>query len=703
MQRSVCWRGITMTSLKAKILWLITLIIILVVSAAAYFNLQQQRQIINGISDRGARVLTETIKTAIADVMRSGHTADVGSIFARIKSQNHIRSLRIVDQDGFVMNSADIREVGNLSPTADLTVIRSGTYQTFQRTIPRRFYHSFTPIFNGPQCSNCHSSTQLILGVLEMEMSLEYLNVFLEKGKRQALITTAVIVAVLILFIALFLTMYVDKPVRRLLHGMGEVERGKFELHEEITSSREMNLLSSQFNRMVGRLKKLMDSTVVQEVELAKAEEKLSHHHEMHQMNLRLAEHIKEIESLNASLEERIEEIEGANYKIADLAGELEDKNYNLEKAVAKLSTLYKVGLGISSVMELDRLFNLIVKTTMETLQAQIGYIVQYSPKQSVLRLKALHGLGEASADGHLIPMKPTGVAAWVIKNRKPLLITDINDMPEFDRFSLLGFERKTLVAAPLAAKDGIIGTITVVNKLDNTVYTNEDLELLSTIAAQASIAITNARLYEEQQKTYMNTIHALVSAIEANDSYTRGHSERVTRYSLQLGARLGLSEDRLKIIERAGILHDIGKIGIDRSLLNKEGLLSADEMSQLQQHPAIGMKILEPIEFLQDVRLCIGQHHERYDGEGYPGNTPADDQLLESRILAIADSYDAMTSDRPYRKALSREVALAELQKNAGTQFDPVLVSHFVEMIDLSTTAAGRDDSSQFVSTSAA
>lgn len=691
-----------MTSLKTKILLLITLIVIAVVSAATYVNFQQQKQIINGISDRGARVLSETIKTAIADVMRSGHTTDVGSIFARIKSQNQIRSLRILDEDGFVMNSADAGEIGTLSPTADLGAIRSGSHQAFQMTSPRRIYHSFTPIFNGPQCSTCHSRSQQILGVLELEMSLEYLDSFLAEGKRQALLTTAGMVGILILFIGLFLTIYVDKPVHALLQGMGEVEKGRFEMQEEITSSKEMNLLSAQFNRMVGRLKRLMESTVVHEVELAKAEEKLSHHHEMHQMNLRLAEQIKEIETLNASLEERLEEIEGANYKIADLAGELEDKNYNLEKAVAKLSMLYKVGLGISSVIELDRLFNLIVKTTMETLQAQIGYIVLHSPKQSVLRIKALHGLGDAAADGHLIPMKPNGVAAWVIKHRKPLLITDIDEMPEFDRESLLGYDRKTLVAAPLAAKDGIIGTITVVNKNDNTVYTNEDLELLSTIAAQASIAITNAKLYEEQQKTYMNTIHALVSAIEANDSYTRGHSERVTRYSLQLGTRLGLPEDRLKVIERAGILHDIGKIGIDRSLLNKEGLLTAEETAQLQQHPAIGMKILEPIEFLQDVRLCIGQHHERYDGGGYPGGTPAEAQLLESRILAIADSYDAMTSDRPYRKALLREAALEELRKHAGTQFDPVLVSHFIEMIELSMPC-GQSDSSDLVSTSAA
>ena len=225
-----------------------------------------------------------------------------------------------------------------------------------------------------------------------------------------------------------------------------------------------------------------------------------------------------------------------------------------------------------------------------------------------------------------------------------------------------------------------------MVNKLDNSVYTSEELDLLNTIAAQASIAIKNATLYGEQQKIYMNTIHALVSAIEASDSYTRGHSERVTRYSIELAKKLDLSPERMKVLERAAILHDIGKIGIDLSLLHKEGKLSPNDVSALQQHPLIGMKILEPIEFLHDVKLCIGQHHERYDGLGYPNNVSSDKLLVESRILAIADAFDAMTSDRPYRKALPVDVAIKELYDNAGTQFDPHMVPHFVELLKSST-----------------
>jgi HD-GYP domain-containing protein (c-di-GMP phosphodiesterase class II) len=419
------------------------------------------------------------------------------------------------------------------------------------------------------------------------------------------------------------------------------------------------------------------------ERELARAEEKLAHHHETYQMNLKLEEQLKEIENLNVSLEERIEEIEHANYTITDLASELEQKNLNLGHAVERLSTIYKIGLAINSTMDIDRLFNLIVRTSTTTLKANFGYIILYDAKNNCLNVTNLIGSGKLLAPKTAIPMKDSSVSTWVIRNRKPLLIADINETPQFDRFSDLGYERKSLICAPLMVKDEIIGTISLVNKSDDSRFNSDEMEMLSTIAAQAAISIKNATLYDEQQQTYLNTIQALVSAIETSDSYTKGHSERVTRYSLEIGRRLSLSADRMQVLERAAILHDIGKIGINLSLLHKEGKLTPQDIRELQQHPSIGMHILEPIEFLHDVRVCIGQHHERFDGRGYPNRLKTDEQLLEARILTVADAFDAMTSDRPYRKALSQDIAIAELRGNAGRQFDPEIVGIFSQAVE--------------------
>ena len=172
-----------------------------------------------------------------------------------------------------------------------------------------------------------------------------------------------------------------------------------------------------------------------------------------------------------------------------------------------------------------------------------------------------------------------------------------------------------------------------------------------------------------------------MVSAIEASDAYTRGHSERVTRYSVALAKRMGIDGEQLKMLEQAAVLHDIGKIGIDVNLLHKKEKLTPADIDVLKLHPSIGVRILEPIHFLGTVREIIEQHHERYDGKGYPNGLSGDDWRIEGKILAVCDTYDAMTSDRPYRKALSNEIAIQEIQDHSGSQFDPAVAAAFVEM----------------------
>ena len=682
-------------SLKIKIVGMVALIVIAVISFVSWHHYRDQKAVIERIVEKSSLVLSKIVTTNIESAMKAGHTTAINAILRDAKSQDHIKKLRIIDLEGTIIHSADKNDIGKELSEEERERILNTKKNHFYFTNKGNSFDSYTRILNTPECHGCHNPRKPFIAIIEAEISMDDLTNYIRLDKRTSIVSSVVMILLIVGAIFAFLTLYVDRPVRSLIADMRQVELGNFEVNSSIQSSKEMSILSLHFNSMAATLKDLMHTTVINERELARAEEKLTHHHDTQQLNQKLEEQLGEIENLNVSLEERIEEIELASFTIADLAAELEQKNSNLEHAIGRLSTIYKIGLAINSTMDIDRLFNLIVRSTTTILDAQIGYIILFDKELQTLNVTNMIGNGKLIAAQKTVKMKDSGVSTWVINNRQPLLISDINQTPQFDRFSELGYERKTLICAPLMVMDEIIGTISVINKSDNSQFYSYELEMLTTIAAQAAIAIKNATLYDKEQQTYLNTIQALVTAIEASDSYTKGHSERVTRYSVEIGRRFNLSSDRLQILERAAILHDIGKIGIDLSLLHKEGKLSAHDISELQLHPVIGMKILEPIDFLKDVRTCIGQHHERYDGMGYPNRIKHVDQLLESRIIGVADAFDAMTSDRPYRKALTLNIAISELSENSGTQFDPAVVEIFTAILDEGVFIDSRFDKS--------
>ena len=184
-------------------------------------------------------------------------------------------------------------------------------------------------------------------------------------------------------------------------------------------------------------------------------------------------------------------------------------------------------------------------------------------------------------------------------------------------------------------------------------------------------------------QSTYLGIISALAAAIEARDPYTVGHSARVTQYAVAIAESMELSSEEVEEVRLAGLLHDLGKIGVPDSILNKPGRLNDEEFTVIKMHPALSMRIIEPLPHLGNIIPIIYHHHERYDGQGYVEGKSGERIPLGARIIAVADSYEAMTSDRPYRVALSRKEAMSELRSNAGSQFDPDVVSHFLELLD--------------------
>jgi HD-GYP domain-containing protein (c-di-GMP phosphodiesterase class II) len=196
-------------------------------------------------------------------------------------------------------------------------------------------------------------------------------------------------------------------------------------------------------------------------------------------------------------------------------------------------------------------------------------------------------------------------------------------------------------------------------------------------------MTIENAELYKHMQDTYLGTIQTLARAIDAKDPHAKGHLDRVTRYAVKIAKEMKLSEGIIRNIEYAALIHDIGKIGIQETILAKKGKLSETEYEILKMHPLIGENIITPVKFLNGIAPLILYHHERFDGKGYLEGVRGEGIPLGARIISVADAFDAMTSDRPYRGALTKEEVRRELEKESGERFDPEVIRALLRLLD--------------------
>jgi len=276
-----------------------------------------------------------------------------------------------------------------------------------------------------------------------------------------------------------------------------------------------------------------------------------------------------------------------------------------------------------------------------------------------------------------------------ICRQQKPVIIDNLSqsEFADTEAGKIANSVLRDTITLPMKPRERFLGVIQVANKYGRDPYTPEDLDLLKILSSQIAFVIQNADLFKNLQQAYIDTLSALTSAIDAKDSYTHGHSKRVTELSVDLGKEVALTKSELEDIRLAGMLHDIGKIGIPENILNKPGRLTNDEFEVIKSHPDLGIRILTKVEFLSAVIPMILHHHERYDGRGYPMGLKGENIPLCARIIAIADTFDAMTSDRPYRKAMDISSALAEIAHCKGSQFDPDIAEAFVKMMNRRTS----------------
>ena len=378
----------------------------------------------------------------------------------------------------------------------------------------------------------------------------------------------------------------------------------------------------------------------------------------------------EELQALNEELYASFEEINSMNDKLLEAYDEIEKRLQN-EKIINDLSETFY------SIKDSHKLLRSVLVYTEKIINSERCAIYFYNEECDCFSV--IESINFNKLDKCISYKKDEGTIGWIVENKEELLITDtLNDLRFTFKHSWSADISMLLQIPIFNENENVIGVIS---------YFGNDLNLnftpyLKQLSKMVSVTIQNSNLITEIEKAHFSIIRGLVKAIELKDKYIKGHSERVMEYSLMLGKKLNLSDEELKILRYGSILHDIGKLDIPDNVLLKPGKLNEEEYDLIKSHPEKGVKFVEDLEFLRDTLFIIRNHHERIDGKGYPDGLKGDQIERLTKIVTIADAYDAITSKRAYRDALSKEEAIIELKKHKGTQFDSYLLEKFIEII---------------------
>ncbi|MCK5306725.1 MAG: HD domain-containing protein [Candidatus Omnitrophica bacterium] len=362
------------------------------------------------------------------------------------------------------------------------------------------------------------------------------------------------------------------------------------------------------------------------------------------------------------------------------ITGELEK---NIEDLKESKKVIQDVLLRISSAMGSDKKIDSIMELTLETLNqalnASSGTIMIL--KEDKLKIMVSYGV-ISDIRGNISLKEEESIIVKAYKDQKTQNVSRADGAEQLVFEKETGFAYKSILCAPLMYKGGVLGVISMHDKKNGDSFSEDDVVLIENLAGQMAIAIENSRLNQDIERTYVETISTLALAVEAKDPYTRGHAKRVTDFVLRLADEFSLDKDVKDVLRDAALLHDIGKIGVKDEILLKPGSLTPEERRHMQLHPIIGENILRPIHSLNKIAYLVRHHHERVDGGGYPDELTKEYLSLSLKILTVSDAYDAMTSDRPYRKAMTKDEACQELKRCRGTYFDSKVVDVFLKML---------------------
>lgn len=339
-----------------------------------------------------------------------------------------------------------------------------------------------------------------------------------------------------------------------------------------------------------------------------------------------------------------------------------------LSETHRRLRAVYAANHIIASERDLNRLFHRIMEQIFDLVPAHNGVIMLRDNESGDLVTEFVRS---GSPEGVVIS---SSIVKRAFDNGEAVITVNAAADSRFDaRASIITQNITSAMCVPLIHQNERLGIIYVDTRGTQNAFVAGDLELLVALAGAAAVAIRNAQYVRQLERAYQDTLIVLANAIELRDHYTVGHTWRVTNFSVEIARELGWSEEKLKEVQMGGVLHDVGKIAVDDAVLRKPGKLTDEEYEKIKIHPERGARLLMDVAFLRPLIPYCLYHHERWDGKGYPYGLKGEQIPIEGRLVAVADTFDALTSNRPYRKGLSPDVAVAEIEKGKGTQFDPV------------------------------
>ena len=359
-----------------------------------------------------------------------------------------------------------------------------------------------------------------------------------------------------------------------------------------------------------------------------------------------------------------------------------------LEKMVQRYQALYQANQLISSEAPPEGTYNEVLKHLFAVVPADRGIIMVKNTASGELVLMSSLARDPRIDISH-VRVSET-IISKAMKDGVATMTSDAMQDYQFARQASIHAQNiRSAICVPLLYREEeVLGVIYLDTQNIIRPFDKDMLELVTAVAGPAAIAIKNATYIDELKaksdelrQAYLSTINVLTRSIEARDKYTIGHAWRVTRFAMALADALDWTEEQKHALEMGGVLHDVGKVGVEDAVLCKNGRLTNDEYTIMKSHPEIGARILKDVHFLQPAIPYIRDHHERWDGRGYPGGKTGDEISPEGRILSVADAFDAMTSNRIYRDGMPPEAAIAELKKCSDAQFDPSLVPLFTEL----------------------